>query len=423
MNAFDKVIGYESIKMELKRYCDILKNPKKYEKLGVAIPSGLLLEGKPGLGKTLMAKCFIAESGCKVFTLRKDKPNGVFVNEIKDIFDQAKAEELAIVFLDDMDKFANEDENHTDAEEYVTIQSCIDDCKGLGVFTLATVNNIHRLPDSLRRVGRFDKIISVNAPEYEDGVRIIEQYIDKMETMEDIDVELVARMMEGESCAKLETVINEAGIYAGFENREKICQQDLTNACLQLIFNAPPALSEYDESTLKMIALHEAGHIVVSEILEPDSINFSSVRGVDISTGIGGITRCRKNYKKNITYKMWEYNVLCGFGGRAATEIVSGEIDMGCQSDINNIFSLIDDALDLGIYGFENASKFCEAEYEKERAVRAISLEAERLYRKAKKIILDNRAFLDAVVKGLIDKKTLTFRDIQDIRESISLVR
>ena len=80
MKAFDKVIGYDDIKMELIRFADVIKNTKKYVKLGVTVPSGLLLYGEPGLGKTLMANCFIAEAGCKVFTLRKDKPNGDFIN-------------------------------------------------------------------------------------------------------------------------------------------------------------------------------------------------------------------------------------------------------------------------------------------------------------------------------------------------------
>lgn len=114
MSAFDKVIGYEEIKLELRRYADILKNPDKYAKLGVNMPSGLMLYGEPGLGKSLMAKCFIEASGCKAFILRKEKPNGEFVVQIKEIFEQAKAEGPSIVYLDDMDKFANEDERHTD---------------------------------------------------------------------------------------------------------------------------------------------------------------------------------------------------------------------------------------------------------------------------------------------------------------------
>ena len=164
MSAFDKVIGYESIKKELIRFCDVLKNPERYRKLGVTIPSGILLEGEPGIGKTLMVNCFIEESGCRSFTIRKGKPNGDFVNEICETFRKAKEEASAIVFLDDMDKFANEDEDHRDAEEYVAVQSCIDECKGSGVFVLATVNTRYCLPDSLIRVGRFDRVIEMLRP-------------------------------------------------------------------------------------------------------------------------------------------------------------------------------------------------------------------------------------------------------------------
>jgi cell division protease FtsH len=141
MSEFDKVIGYEDIKMELKRYCDVVKNPEKYRKLGVQTPSGILMHGNPGLGKSLMAKCFIAESGRKVFTLRKNQSDGDFVNTIRETFEKAKQAAPCIVFLDDMDKFANEDREHPDAEEYVAVQAGIDECKGSEVFLLATVND------------------------------------------------------------------------------------------------------------------------------------------------------------------------------------------------------------------------------------------------------------------------------------------
>ncbi len=177
MSEFDKILGYENTKLELERLSDILKNPSKYKRLGVSIPSGLMLVGDPGLGKTLMAKCFIAESACKSFILRKDKPNGSFVEEIKKTFESAKADTPSIVFLDDMDKFANEDDCHRNAEEYVTIQSCIDECKGLGVFVIATVNEKYQLPDSLCRCGRFDKILNIDVSEEEDFCKIIEFYL------------------------------------------------------------------------------------------------------------------------------------------------------------------------------------------------------------------------------------------------------
>ena len=129
MNEFDKVIGYETIKNELLQVCDMFHNRDIYEKLGAKHPRGILIYGDPGLGKTLMAKCFIAESGLKTFTVRRNKGTDDFVGEITDTFMKAKENAPAIVFLDDMDKFANEDERHCDAEEYVAVQSGIDEVK------------------------------------------------------------------------------------------------------------------------------------------------------------------------------------------------------------------------------------------------------------------------------------------------------
>ena len=164
MKAMDKIIGYSSIKRELRQISDTLKNREAYDKLGVSSPRGLLLYGDPGVGKSLMAAAIIEESGRQAYTCRKDKPNGDFVKYIKETFDKAAENAPSIVFLDDMDKFTNGDERHPDAEEYVTVQSCIDEVKGKEVFVLATVNNIRNLPRSLRRAGRFDRTIEVEAP-------------------------------------------------------------------------------------------------------------------------------------------------------------------------------------------------------------------------------------------------------------------
>ena len=147
MEQFNKIIGYESIKNELKRLCDILSNPDKYKKFGVEIPQGLLLYGEPGVGKSLMAECFIQALSRKSFVCRKNKANGDFINAITKTFEDAKENTPSIVLLDDMDKFANEDEKHEDAEEYVTVQSCIDDIKNKDVFVIATANNIRKFPN------------------------------------------------------------------------------------------------------------------------------------------------------------------------------------------------------------------------------------------------------------------------------------
>lgn len=421
MTAFDKVIGYEEIKLELRRYADILKNPDKYAKLGVNMPSGLMLYGEPGLGKSLMAKCFIEASGCKAFILRKEKPNGEFVVQIKEIFEQAKAEGPAIVYLDDMDKFANEDKMHPDAEEYVTVQSCIDECKEYGVFTLATVNDRYCLPDSLLRVGRFDKTIEVEAPSVKDAPRIIEHYLKDKTVSEEIDIEEIARIMVGKSCAQLENVINEAGIYAGFEDRSDIRREDIIKACLRLIFETPKCMLEDDTELDKVSVIHEAGHTVVAEVLDPGIVSLVSVYC------------CREDDKGVVVRKQldnhdWskefmEHDVMGALAGKAAVEAIYGITELGCEHDIRSARKRLEHLLTrLCEYGFEEYDGYEKSQFVLEKVDRMIAWEMERLYHQAKKIILDNREFLDAVVAALMKKKTLTFRDITEIRQSVTIV-
>ena len=230
MSKFDSIIGYTTVKKELLCIADTLKNREAYDKLGVQAPRGLLLHGVPGVGKSLMASAVIEESGRPCFTCRKDRPNGDFVNEIRATFEKAVENAPAIVFLDDMDKFSNGDPRHPDTEEYVTVQSCIDEVKGKEVFVLATVNNIRNLPASLRRAGRFDRTIRMSAPRGKDAEDIIRHYLKGKKFVADVDAGVLARIMDGHSCAVLETVINEAGMFAGYERSDRITMEHLVMA-------------------------------------------------------------------------------------------------------------------------------------------------------------------------------------------------
>ena len=123
MRPLDKVIGYNPVKKELYRILDVLNNSEKYAELGVHIPKGVMLEGEPGIGKSLMALSFMEECNRKSYIIRKNKPDGTFVDCIRETFEEAMNNEPSIIFLDVIDKFANEDYSHCDAEEYVTVQA------------------------------------------------------------------------------------------------------------------------------------------------------------------------------------------------------------------------------------------------------------------------------------------------------------
>ena len=279
ISEFDNVIGYDSIKLELQRLCDIIKSPEKYEKLGVKFPNGLILHGSPGVGKTLLANCFMKESGVKCFVCRRNKPDEEFVKSIKQTFDEAKKQQPAVILLDDLDKFANEDKDHKDAKEYVTVQACIDEVKSDKVFVFATANDLWKVPDSLIRAGRFDKTIEIHNPKGKDAEKIIEYYLSKKKFVKELDAEAVSRLLYSRSCAELETVINDAGIYAGFENKTQIDMDDIIKACLRLLYDAPETIQDDGHINDEETAYHEAGHVVVAEVLEPQSVTLVSIGG------------------------------------------------------------------------------------------------------------------------------------------------
>ena len=418
MSEFDKIIGYADIKDELIRFCDVLKNFKEYKRMGVEIPSGILLYGEPGIGKIILAKSFIKESKIKSFTIRKDKHSREFVNHIRNIFYKAKKEECAIVFLDDIDKFANEDDFHKDAEEYVVVQSCIDDCKGSNVFVLATANNIYCLPNSLMRAGRFDKVIQMTCPDGDDAKKIIKHFLSKKRVFGDIDIDDISSFLVGHSCAELEMVINEAGIYAVFDKRAKIDQRDIIKACMRLIFDAPESVEYIDSNILKRVAIHESGHAVISEILEPGSVNLVSICGY--SNNSGGITSVRKPEDYNFNVVAQENEVIRSLGGKAATEMIYGTFDPGCIDDLQRALDWVTTFVDnYCAYGFDAFEGCNPSQYLLESKDRKVAEQMDRYYRKSKQIIAENRGFFDAMVQELLKEKTLTKKQIKSIRDSV----
>jgi len=418
MSKFDKVVGYEDIKAELIRICDVVKNPEKYVRLGVRMPRGIMLWGEPGLGKSLMAQCFIEESGCKTFIIRKEKPDGEMVNAIREVFNKAKAENRAIVFLDDLDKFANEDNQHPDAEEYVAVQACIDTCKDSDVFVIATANNKYCLPNSLLRSGRFDKVIEVEYPKGDNAIKVIQHYLSQKSNLGDVDAIEIARIMTGRSCADLEMVVNEAGIYAGFDGKDKIGQQDLLRACMRMLFAGPERVAEEDDGCEKHRAVHEAGHAVVAEVQEPGSVSLVTIN--DYLGEHGGLTIGYSPIDSNASKERMDQVLIQKLSGKAATEVVLGIIDVGCSDDMRKAFRIIDDYIDsLCAYGFDTYVLGDASENLLAKKEQLMALEMNKYYQHTKKLLSDNRVFLDKVTDALLEKRTLTQAEIKRIRDSI----
>lgn len=413
MNNFEKIIGYDLIKTELLQVCDMIKNREVYAELGAKLPCGILLYGKPGLGKSLMAKCFIDECELKSFTVRKSKSEN-FVEYITETFNKAKENAPSIVFLDDMDKFANEDDRHSDAEEYVAVQAGIDSVKGIDVFVIATVNDMEKLPDSLKRAGRFDKSIEFYRPSYDDSVKIIKHYLESKNTSENINFDDVAKMLCSGSCAELESILNEAAIIAGYKRKRCIEIEDIAESVLKVEYGSPESYTKRSIEELKQTAYHEAGHLLMCEILYPESVGIASIR----STGWGRVGGFVKQYKEP---KAGRHHILISLAGKAAVELVYGACAGGCESDIEKSYRSIEKyALESGYFGlgminerYYNATELFRFELEA-----VTHSEMERCLFEAKTIISKNKDLLEKVAAAFLEKETLLASDIKKLMKS-----
>lgn len=411
--ALDKVIGYESIKRELYRIIDSLKYPEKYERLGVSMMKGILFSGYPGIGKSLMAEAVIKEIGWKTISLKKNLYDDEFNEYVVNSFAKAKTSAPAIVYMDDIDKYSK---GRSGKDIYSTIQACIDDCKNERVFIIATANDLDTLPDSLYRAGRIDKKYAMTFPDGEDAKRIFNHYLGKTKTVGTVDAEEIARCLHGYSCAYLETLVKEAAIIAGYASKKKIEQEDLRTACLRLFFGAPESLEELSSEEKKKVAIHEAGHTVVAELLMPGCVNFVSIKAMESNTL--GITSRQSSSKREIkSARTMENEIMISLAGKAATEITLGEIDTGANSDMHMAFdktrALLDD------YTGYNFNSWCHGGETAETVYQNLDISTQsavaKYYAETKSLLIKNRSMLDELTEAILDNETLFYKDIESI--------
>lgn len=416
MGAFDKVIGYQSIKEELLQICDMIQNPDIYRPLGAQIPHGVMLYGPPGIGKTLMAECLIEACSLPVYRIRKDMGAGRLVPKIKESFQSAKEHTPSVILLDDLDKFSNEDTRRCDTEEYVAVQAGIDAVKDSRILVIATVNNIRKLPQSLIRSGRFDRKIRLDPPGKTDSEKIILHYLSQRAIDPMLNQDDLIHMLCYNTCAELESLVNEAAIYAGFARKAQIELDDLVKAVLRTQYGTPPPLVETDPQTDHRIALHEAGHLVVSEVLMPGSIGLASVRSSGKTAPNGFVRHCKD-------YACSEDNVLVLLGGQAAVELYCADTG-GCERDMRQAAEQIRHIIsETTAFGFcmadvTNHRFSALSESMNARSEAVVQAELSRNLDRAKSILIKNRTFLEKTAERLFQQKTLLYSDICALRET-----
>ncbi len=419
MSAFDKVIGYEKEKEELLQVCDMVKNREKYTALGVRLPHGILLFGQPGVGKTLMATAFVEEMGRKSYVCRKDRANEEFVDSIGKLFAEAKENAPSLIFLDDLDKFAS-DSDSRNPEELIAVQSGIDSVKDSDVFVIATANSIGDLPRPLRRPGRFDRILEICLPNRRESVEIVRHYLANKKVSSDITAEGVARLMDGNSCAALEAVLNEAGIYAGYDNKKEIGREHLVRAILRNIFEAEESVNEMTAAEKEEVAYHEAGHAVVALAFDEEGVGLVSVR--PSKSDARGVVQILKNEGYFGSYELMHERVVALLAGKAAVEIKYGRTDVGAFSDMDRASAILQRFITeyaVGGYGLlRPVNRYCiESPQQDEKIIVERSAMLARCYEETKDLLRKHWAFVERLAAELVKRDTLVYEEIIALRD------
>lgn len=416
MDKFDeKVIGYDSIKETLRQIADVLKRPEAYKEKGVSMPRGLLMESAPGLGKSLMASILMEESGRKSFVFRRINEGNTFLGEMKDIFDVAKEEAPSILLLEDLNLYV--ESNSPYAPEWACLQACIDETSDADIFVIATTNDTRYMPQSLLRPGRFDYILNLNPPLGKTAENIVSYYLRDKNLAKDVQISDIVKAMPQVSCATLETVMNLAAINSVYRDHAHVQKEDIIDALLKVVYNLRKADCEEDPQEHQMIAVHEAAHAVVGEILHSGSIGIITIRG---SHGaIGGMESGFAVYAKS--EEEFQDEIIKTLAGKAGTALIYGIMDIRAAADIKKADQLLDIWLchfaGGGFSGVEpSENRLSEPRLSYNEAIKSAKLE--ELYRRANKILYDNRDFLLAVQKELLEHETLLNSDLAKIRES-----
>ena len=413
---FKNIIGYEKEKQTLKRIIDILNNTEKYKKIGSSIPHGLLMYGVPGTGKTTMAKEFIRCVNRKSFIVRKTKSDGSFIEYIKEIFDKAKKCQPSIILLDDLDKFSVVEGKSENQEEYVVVQSCIDEINESkeDVFIFATANNIYSLPISLRRTGRFDIKMEILNPKEKDVYEICKYYLTKKKIDNNINIRNISYILTNSNCSDLEKVCNQAGIYAAYNNKEKIEMEELVRAALENVYKDNleecNVSNEYDIN----VAYHEAGHALIGELLEPGSVSFITIMLSDSHTK--GVTKYHENENYYYDIKYTDNRVKTLLAGKAATEIVYKTCDTGSSSDLNKAYDIVcSNIFDDFRYNFDDRASinFHESDEVTKSYNEKTSEIITKYYNEVKELLIINRDKLDKLANNLYKKKILFKNEIK----------
>lgn len=438
---FSDVAGADEEKAELQEVVEFLKNPQKFTSLGARIPKGVLLVGRPGTGKTLLAKAVAGESNVPFLSISGSDFVEMFVgvgaSRVRDLFDQAKKCRPCIIFIDEIDAVGRQRGTGLGGgndEREQTLNQLLVEMDGFeaneGIIVLAATNRSDVLDPALMRPGRFDRQIYVHVPDVKGRESIIKIHARNKPIDQDVDFKVLARITSGFTGADIENMLNEAAILAARENRPQITMTDLTEGINKVIMGPQKKSRLVTDRDKKITTYHESGHAILGKLLK----NCDEVQEVSIiPRGMAaGYTMSRPSDDDNhLTYNKLNDQIAMTMGGRIAEEIVFGDISTGASNDIQQATDLARKMVTewgmskrLGFIGYDiSAQPFLGRDYQNqskysEETASIIDEEIRQIlsfnYDRAYKLLKENRKIMDRMSELLILKETI-YKDEVDM--------
>lgn len=430
--TFDDVAGVEEGKEEVQEVVEFLKNPAKFTRLGGHIPKGVLLVGPPGTGKTLLAKAVAGEAKVPFFSLSGSDFVEMFVGvgaaRVRDLFKQAKEKAPCIIFIDEIDAVGrsrgrnnmtggNDERENTLNQLLVEMDGFDSD---VGVIIMAATNRPDVLDPALLRAGRFDRQISIDRPDIKGRTMIFKVHLKKLQLDEDVTPEKLAEQTPGFVGADIMNICNEAALIAARRNKERIGMQDFQDAVDRVIGGLEKKNKIISPDEKRIVAYHEAGHAITGWFLKnADPLVKVSI----VPRGVAALGYAQYLPKEQYlyTYAKLLDDICMTLGGRAAEEVVFGEISTGAQNDLERITKLAYAMVTIygmndkvGNVSFRDDNEFGFSKPYSESTAQVIDQEVKKIidsaYERTKDLLREKREQLEAIAQELLSKEVI-FKD------------
>lgn len=441
--TFKDVAGIEEAKEELQEIVEFLKNPSKFQALGGRIPKGCLLVGSPGTGKTLIARAVAGEANVPFFTISGSDFVEMFVgvgaSRVRDMFEQGKKHEPCIIFIDEIDAVGRHRGiglGGGNDEREQTLNQLLVEMDGFeandSVIIIAATNRPDVLDPALLRPGRFDRQISVPAPDIKGRAAILNVHMRKIVCEPNIDINVIARGTPGFSGADLANLVNEAALLAARKNKKIVSMVELEEAKDKVMMGPERRSMVMSSDEKKLTAYHEGGHALVS-LYCPDSDPIHKATIIPRGRALGLVMRLPISDRFSVTRDKLKADIAVAMGGRVAEEMIFGygKVTSGASSDIKQATKIcrsmvrewgMSDKVGPIFYGDESQDVYAGHSAQKQYSTETEILVDEEVtklvnegYELAKKILTKHRKQLDLLAQSLLEKETLTGDEIRSL--------